>query len=636
MLGETISHYKILEEIGQGASGIVYKAKDLKLNRLVALKVLADDWRTDPEAGLRFQREAQAASALDHSNICTIHAIEETPDGRPFIVMAHYEGQSLKDRINEGPLEIAEAVDILRQLCSGMAKAHEAGIVHRDLKPANIFLTFDGAVKILDFGIAKLAGSERLTRSGSTLGTVAYMSPEQIQDVESVDHRSDIWSVGVIFFEMLTGELPFDGEFEQTMMYAIVNQEAKSVTNFRGDVEESIENSINKALAKALDDRYDDVEAIYHDMTVPDNKIPLIKEKRFDTVRRAVFSGKCFSLRTAMLLVALTLSGIAMSLIILKIWRAAILARERVIHIPDQPLLKSSGSPEKVDLSIAILLPEDHERVLDVASKLKFPEILTCKISHPERLKALEPYIDQVTMRHFWKKTSFIDIVSMGFFDRIDDMSFWLVVSCALNAWLLFSCLRILEKKYKSCYRFVTRIPKTLQVLWIAIGLFWILYTAYYHKTADHGVINGAFWTSDFIPGVRTTQIIDFLIYVPSLLAAALALVVKIQIVRAMTAVKFRRFFRQSAYLDAWEFLINSGYFTFAFISVAHILITLLFKDLILAIDKGHYIITAFIFQSPFIGLTVIAWFMTRSRVDYKLSGVPMKFFWISAGQKAR
>ncbi|MFQ5629294.1 MAG: serine/threonine protein kinase, partial [bacterium] len=227
MLGKTIQHYKILAEIGRGGMGVVYKAKDTKLKRTVALKFLPPHLTDDTEAKARFITEAQAASALDHPNICTIHQIDETEDGQLFIVMAYYEGETLRESVSSGQLSVDNAVEIARQVAAGLACAHEAGIVHRDIKPANIFITKQGVVKILDFGMAKLAG-QNLTKTGAAHGTVAYMSPEQAQ-ASPTDHRTDIWALGVILYEMLTGEQPFKGDFDQVVMYSIVNEEPDSI-----------------------------------------------------------------------------------------------------------------------------------------------------------------------------------------------------------------------------------------------------------------------------------------------------------------------------------------------------------------------------------------------------------------------
>ncbi len=182
MIGRTIHHYKILEKIGSGGMGTVYKARDIKLDRFVALKFLAPHLNQAEEEKKRFIHEAKAISALEHTNICNIFEINETDDEQMFIAMAYYEGESLKDKIKHGPLPVDEAIDIAIQIARGLAKAHSKGIIHRDIKPANILLTKDNEVKIVDFGLAKLAGKSMLTKEGTTLGTVAYMSPEQTEE----------------------------------------------------------------------------------------------------------------------------------------------------------------------------------------------------------------------------------------------------------------------------------------------------------------------------------------------------------------------------------------------------------------------------------------------------------------------
>ncbi len=222
MIGTTISHYKILEKLGEGGMGVVYKAEDTKLKRTVALKFLPPELTRDPEAKERFIHEAQAASALDHNNICTIYEVAEIDDGQLFIAMACYEGETLKSRIAQGQLRIEEALDFVGQIAQGLVRAHEVGIVHRDIKPANIIVTTRGEVKIVDFGLAKLSGRTLLTKSGTTLGTAAYMSPEQARG-EQVDQRTDIWSLGVVLYEMLTGKRPFESEYEQALVYSILN-----------------------------------------------------------------------------------------------------------------------------------------------------------------------------------------------------------------------------------------------------------------------------------------------------------------------------------------------------------------------------------------------------------------------------
>ncbi|GAG35127.1 unnamed protein product, partial [marine sediment metagenome] len=222
MIGKIISHYNILEKLGEGGMGVVYKAEDTKLKRPVALKFLPPELTKDQEAKQRFIYEAQTASALEHNNICNIHEIDETDDGQMFIAMALYEGDTLKKKIEKGPLKLEEALDIGIQIGQGLDKAYKKGIIHRDIKPGNVILTEDGVVKIVDFGLAKLAGQSKITKDGTTLGTVAYMSPEQTHG-ENVDHRSDIWSLGVVLYEMVTGQMPFKGEYEQAVVYSIIS-----------------------------------------------------------------------------------------------------------------------------------------------------------------------------------------------------------------------------------------------------------------------------------------------------------------------------------------------------------------------------------------------------------------------------
>jgi serine/threonine protein kinase/tetratricopeptide (TPR) repeat protein len=255
MIGQTISHYKILEKLGEGGMGVVYKAEDTKLKRTVALKFLPSGLTRDRSAKERFVHEAQAASALQHINICTIHDIDETNEGQLFIVMDCYEGESLKEKIAQGPMRLEETVDVAIQVVNGLSKAHEKGIVHRDIKPANIFVTTDGTVKILDFGLAKLAGGQtRLTKVGSTLGTAAYMSPEQARG-EEVDARTDIWSLGVVMYEMLTGQLPFKSEYEQAMVYSILNEEPRDMLKYRKDIPDYLLSLCKQCLDKDPENR---------------------------------------------------------------------------------------------------------------------------------------------------------------------------------------------------------------------------------------------------------------------------------------------------------------------------------------------------------------------------------------------
>jgi serine/threonine protein kinase/cytochrome c-type biogenesis protein CcmH/NrfG len=255
MIGQTISHYKILEKIGEGGMGVVYRAEDTKLGRAVAIKLLSQHLGGDAEVKKRFVHEAKAASALDHLNICTIYEIDETKDDRIFMVMAFYEGRTVKELLAEGPLDIARAVDIAIGVSRGLERAHERGIMHRDIKPANIMVTSDGIVKIMDFGIAKLAGEATITRTGSSIGTIAYMSPEQASG-GAIDHRTDIWSLGVLLYEMLTGRRSFGSDYDQAAIYAILNEEPKPPSALRRDVPVDLERVVLKAMAKSPAERF--------------------------------------------------------------------------------------------------------------------------------------------------------------------------------------------------------------------------------------------------------------------------------------------------------------------------------------------------------------------------------------------
>ena len=267
MIGSIISHYKILEKLGAGAMGVVYKAEDLTLGRLVALKFLPPQYSADADEKRRFIQEARAASALDHPNICTVHEIDESQFGQMFIVMAYYDGETLDKKIKRGALAIEEGIDIGLQIASGLAKAHSQGIVHRDLKPANVIVTGEGVVKILDFGLAKL-GSLQLTPEGTVMGTPAYMSPEQVLQ-EKVDHRTDIWSAGVVLYEALTGKLPFHGEYHQALTYSIVNEDPKSMSELREDVLPKLDQFIcTRALAKKVKDRLPDCKQFARELQV--------------------------------------------------------------------------------------------------------------------------------------------------------------------------------------------------------------------------------------------------------------------------------------------------------------------------------------------------------------------------------
>jgi len=251
---ELADKYKIAEVVGRGGMGIVYKAEDTKLKRRVALKFLPPELIQDTEAKERFILEAQTAAALSHPNICTIHEINQQ-DGESFIAMEYVEGQNLRDKLRKGPLEVEEVLDIAIQVAQGLEEARKKNIIHRDIKSANVMMTEKGQAKIMDFGLAKIKGATILTREGTTLGTVAYMSPEQARG-EEVDQRTDIWSLGVVLYEMLSGELPFKGDREASILYSVVHEEPKPIKEIKRDLPPELQQIVNKALKKKLESRY--------------------------------------------------------------------------------------------------------------------------------------------------------------------------------------------------------------------------------------------------------------------------------------------------------------------------------------------------------------------------------------------
>jgi len=256
--------YRIQEPIGKGGMGVVYKAEDIKLERTVALKFLPADLTEDPEARERFVREAKAAAALSHPHICTIYEIGEE-ENQFFIAMECIEGQSLKQKIHKGPLDQVKALDIAIQVAEGLEEAHKKRIAHRDIKPGNIMVTDKGTAKVMDFGLAKVFGASLITKEAKTMGTIAYMSPEQAQG-QSVDHRTDIWSLGVVLYEMITGQLPFKGDYDQSMIHSILNHEPEPITKIRKDLSSGLEQVIYKALAKNPYDRYQSMENFLDDL----------------------------------------------------------------------------------------------------------------------------------------------------------------------------------------------------------------------------------------------------------------------------------------------------------------------------------------------------------------------------------
>jgi non-specific serine/threonine protein kinase len=249
MIGQTVSHYRILEKLGEGGMGVVYKALDTTLDRIVAVKFLPPSVSTNNDNKARFLQEAKAAAALNHPNICTIHGVEEDA-GQMFIVLEYVEGQTVKSLIHEKQLLLDDVVQIGSQIAEGLTSAHSKGIVHRDIKTDNIMLTRDHRVKIMDFGLAKLRGGAQLTRYGTNVGTMLYMSPEQIQG-DDVGPQSDLWSFGIVLYEMLTGRLPFSGEHEAAIIYEILNVEPQTILSHRPETPEHLQDLVSSLLQKS-------------------------------------------------------------------------------------------------------------------------------------------------------------------------------------------------------------------------------------------------------------------------------------------------------------------------------------------------------------------------------------------------
>jgi serine/threonine protein kinase/dienelactone hydrolase len=365
MLGETISHYRIIEKLGEGGMGIVFKAQDLTLDRLVALKFLPQDLIRDPEAKERFVHEAQAASALDHANICTVHEIGQH-DGQTFIVMGYYEGETLKRKIEHGALPLVDAVNLICQVAEGLAKAHEAGIVHRDIKPANIIVTKDGVAKILDFGLAKVSGRTLHTKSGTTLGTVAYMSPEQARG-EEIDARSDVWSLGVTMYELLAGKRPFESGYEQALVYLILNEQPEPLQKHVPDIAPEVLAIVNRALEKRPDARYSSAGEMLADL------------KAYQEMLR----GEAFSMKTVLRWartpkIAIPTVAVIVGITLLSVWffnhqsrirwaRTEALPRiEKMIAESD--LMRDLSTPYHAALEVEKIIPEDS-RLAEAFSK---------------------------------------------------------------------------------------------------------------------------------------------------------------------------------------------------------------------------------------------------------------------------
>jgi len=284
--GTMVSHYKIISKIGAGGMGEVFLAEDAKLKRKVALKFPPSHLCQDSDCRSRFKREAQAAAALKHPNIVTIHEVGEH-QGRPFFAMEHVEGKSLRDLIKNRELDLARVKDLTGQICEGLAHAHQAGITHRDIKPSNVCIGADGQAKILDFGLAAVQGGEHLTQTGSTLGTIGYMSPEQVEG-KQVDHRSDIFSVGVLFYEMITGRRPFERDNQVATIQAIITATPEPLARYKSNVPDGLQRIVSKFMAKDPASRYQHIDEVPVDLRAVDLKAPVLSQDDFAVPEGAV------------------------------------------------------------------------------------------------------------------------------------------------------------------------------------------------------------------------------------------------------------------------------------------------------------------------------------------------------------
>lgn len=261
---QQVSHYQVIEKLAGGGMGVVYKARDVKLDRFVALKFLPHHLDSE-EHEIRFIQEAKTASALDHPNICTIYEIDKTSDGQVFIAMGFYEGDTLKKKLSQSRISIQEALHIALQITRGLSKAHEHGVIHRDIKPANVIITHEGVVKIVDFGLARFVDDTRITHTGIAVGTLQYMSPEQVRG-KQIDHRTDIWSVGVLLYEMMSGNLPFSSTSEVGVIQSIINEEPTPIRNYLPNIPETLDKIIRKTLSKPIQDRYVLMQQLAHEL----------------------------------------------------------------------------------------------------------------------------------------------------------------------------------------------------------------------------------------------------------------------------------------------------------------------------------------------------------------------------------
>ncbi len=318
MVGKTILHYNILEKLGEGGMGVVYKAQDTRLRRAVALKLLRSEYTEDAQIKARFQREAEATANLNHPNVVTVFDVGEYGKST-YIAMEYIDGVSLREVISQKELSIQKAVELVAQMGQGLSKAHRLDMVHRDIKPENILIDSDGCVKIVDFGLAKLKDRSRITSDATTLGTLNYMSPEQVRS-SNVDQRSDIFSLGIVLYEMITGQLPFKGDYDAAVSYAILHEEPEPLARYKTGIPEEMQRVVDKALQKDLDTRYQHIDELVADLELLKRQFAAGGAERYGAQPRATAPGK----QRVFLLLAVLISVILFSSLALYFWQSTL------------------------------------------------------------------------------------------------------------------------------------------------------------------------------------------------------------------------------------------------------------------------------------------------------------------------